>query len=422
MEDRRGTLSQVFFVLRKLGFAACLSLLAGLALAAERPAQLADSSRYLPSPDALIAQTLEAIRASRLDDALKEVDKVIAIRPDFKLAHLIKGDLLLARSKPLPTLGAAPVRGAEQPLSDLREEARLRLMRYLDQPGADLLPKNLLQLAADQKYVLLADASRARLYLFENVNGEPRLRRDYYLTIGRNGTDKRSEGDKRTPIGVYSLTGELPRDKLADLYGDGAFPLSYPNEWDQLQGRSGHGIWLHGTPSNTYNRAPRASDGCLVLTNPDLNELGQWVRPGTPIVITERVEWLERKAWGDYRQAMLDELAQWRSDWESRNAEQFLRHYSNGFLQGAGKTWAEGKRRNLSDKTWIRVALSDASLYLYRFDDEDLAVATFQQDYASDKFTDASRKRLYLRLEDKAWRIALEKTIDGEKRIAALTR
>ena len=420
MEDHRGTLIPVFSRLRNFWLAVCLLLSAGMALSADRPTQLADNGRY--SPDVLIAKTLEAIRASRLDEALKEVDKVIAIRPDFKLAHLIKGDLLLARSKPLPTMGAANAKGAEQPLSDLREEARLRLLRYLEQPDNGLLPKNLLQLSSAQKYVLLADASRARLYLFENVNGEPRLVRDYYLTIGRNGTDKRSEGDKRTPIGAYSITGQLPRDKLTDLYGDGAFPISYPNEWDQLQGRSGHGIWLHGTPSNTYNRAPRASDGCLVLTNPDLNELRQWVKPGTPIVITEQIEWLEYKAWSDLRQAMLDTLGRWRTDWESRDPDLFLRHYSAGFLQGAGKAWADGKRRNLTDKAWIRVALSDTSLYLYRYGKEDIVVTSFQQDYASDKFSDASRKRLHLRRENDDWRIALEKNIDGEKYVATLSR
>lgn len=409
-------------MLRAFFLACCLGLSSVAAGAADRPVQVADNSRYLPSPDALIARTLEAIRSNQVDEALREVDKAIAARPDFKLAHLIKGDLLLARSKPLPTMGAASVKGSAQPLSDLREEARLRLLRYLEQPSPDVLPKNLLQFAPEHKFALLADTSRARLYLFENVNGEPRLRRDYYLTIGRNGADKRSEGDKKTPIGVYSLSGPLPRSQLGDLYGNGAFPISYPNEWDQVQGRNGHGIWLHGTPSDTYNRAPRASDGCLVLTNPDLDELGQWLKPGTPIVITERIEWLERKAWAELRQSLLDELAQWRQDWENRSAETFLRHYSNGFLQGAGRGWAESKRRNLSDKAWIRVALSDTSLYLYVYGNDSMVVTTFQQDYASDKFTDASRKRLYLRQEDNAWRIALEKSLDSEKRVASLTR
>lgn len=409
-------------MLRAILLACCLGLLGSAAGAAERPLQVADNSRHLPSPDALIARTLDAIRSNQLDEALREVDKAIAIRPDFKLAHLIKGDLLLARSKPLPTLGAASVKGSAQSLSDLREEARLRLLRYLEQPSPDVLPKNLLQFAPEHKFALLADTSRARLYLFENVNGEPRLRRDYYLTIGRNGADKRSEGDKKTPIGVYSLSSQLPRSQLGDLYGIGAFPLSYPNEWDQMQGRNGHGIWLHGTPSDTYNRAPRASDGCLVLTNPDLGELGQWLMPGTPIIITEQVEWLDRKAWAELRQSLLDQLTQWRQDWENRSVDTFLRHYSGSFLQGAGRGWAESKRRNLSDKAWIRVALSDTSLYLYVYGNDTMAVTTFQQDYASDKFTDASRKRLYLRQEDNAWRIALEKSLDSEKRIASLTR
>ena len=75
----------------------CLGLLAALvsvaAQAADAPFVLAaaDTSRFLPaSPDALIGKTLQDIRASRLDDALREVDRVISIRPDFKLAHLIQ--------------------------------------------------------------------------------------------------------------------------------------------------------------------------------------------------------------------------------------------------------------------------------------------------------------------------------------------
>ena len=38
------------------------------------------------------------------------------------------------------------------------------------------------------------------------------------------------------------------RGELTDFYGTGAYPISYPNEWDKRQGRNGHGIWLHGTP------------------------------------------------------------------------------------------------------------------------------------------------------------------------------
>ncbi len=399
----------------------CLALAGASALGAERPVQLAsaDTRGLLPSPEALIAKTLEDIRANRLDTALREVDKAIAIRPDFKLAHLIKGDLLMARAKPLATLGAAPAAPA-QSLSDLRDEARLRLLRYLDQPSPELLPKNLLQMSADQKYALLADAERARLYVFENVEGEPRLLRDYYMTIGRNGVDKRVEGDKRTPLGVYFVTGSLPRSQLTDFYGAGAFPINYPNEWDRLHGRSGHGIWLHGTPSNTYSRPPRASDGCLVVPNPDLAEIGQWLRLGTPIVIADRIEWLDRSSWNQLRQDILGKLEGWKHDWESRDAARFLAHYSADFLKNEAPGWADAKRRNIDNKDWIRLGLSEASLYFYP--GGDLVVATFRQDYSSDKFNSAGRKRLYLRLEEGRWRIVLERTLDPDKRLAAQTK
>jgi len=55
-------------------------------------------------PEAMLVKTLVEIRNNRLEAALAEVDKVIRSYPNFRLAHLIKGDLLLARSRPLRVL------------------------------------------------------------------------------------------------------------------------------------------------------------------------------------------------------------------------------------------------------------------------------------------------------------------------------
>lgn len=366
----------------------------------------ADGQGRLLSPDALLAKTLQEIRASRLDAALANINQLISLRPDFRLAHLIRGDLLLARARPLSTLGE----GARAPagaLSDLREEARVRLLRYLDQPEEGYLPKQVLQLAPQHRYALLADAGRARLYVFENVGGLPRLVRDYYMTIGRNGTNKQVEGDKRTPVGVYTVSEFLPRQRLTDFYGSGAYPLDYPNEWDRLHGRTGHGIWIHGTPSNTYSRPPRASDGCVVLANPDLSDLGQYIQVGnTPIFIADRTDWVDPVTWEVHRQEILALLDIWRSDWEARDAARFLRHYTPEMLRGG---WGETKRRNIENKDWIRVSLSDVSIFLYP--DAKLAVTTFVQRYASDSFSNVTTKRIYWRLDDAQWRIALEQSL-----------
>lgn len=362
----------------------------------------------ISSPDSLISKAIQDIRVNQLDDALKAVNRAIALRPDFKLAHLIRGDLLMARTRPLVGIGSV-AKASKQSLSDLRDEAKVRLLRYIDQPDPELLPRQILQLAPHQKYALLADTSRARLYLFENVDGEPRLKSDFYMTIGKNGSDKRVEGDKRTPIGVYQITEQLPRAGLADLYGDGAFPLNYPNEWDKQQKRGGHGIWLHGVPSNTYSRPPRSSDGCIVVANPDLKELSHWIKVGsTPVIITDRTDWVSRQEWEQTRNTLLSQLEDWKSDWETRDADRFLRHYSTAMTSGEATGWARDKRRNIVEKEWIRVQLSDVSLFLYP--NGEMAYTEFTQRYNSNKLSSVDTKRLYWQLEKDVWKVALEKS------------
>lgn len=374
------------------------------------------TSRESQSLEGLLAKSLLEIRAGRLDAALQEINQLIALQPDFKLAHLIKGDLLLAKGRPLANMGAGG--GADPSVRDLREEARLRLLSRLEEPEPGQIPKQILQLAPTQKYALLADASKARLYVFENVNGEPRLVRNFYMSVGRNGVDKRVEGDKKTPVGVYVISDQIPRSRLTDFYGAGAFPISYPNEWDQTVGRTGQGIWLHGVPSYTYNRAPRASDGCVVLANPDITEIAQYVQVGiTPVVIADQIDWVDRATWQSRRNALLGKLEKWKADWERQDPDGFLSNYSPRFLLGEGRSWADAKRRNIANKDWIKLDLTDLSLFLYPSDD--LAVVTFTQEYDSNAFRNTSRKRLYLAQENGEWRIALEKNLQPPPVVAS---
>lgn len=293
------------------------ALLTGSSLGLAAPAtdqthgQTSDHARALtPLPDQLLAQALQAVREQRLSDAEADINHLLKLQPNFHLAQLIRADLLLARSRPITNLGAVGGKAsANAKLDDLRDEARARLQRHLNHPDPRLLPTAILQISPGQAFVLLADTARSRLYLFENIAGEPRLLRDYYLSIGRMGTKKRHEGDKKTPLGVYHITNQLPDQRLTDFYGAGAFPLNYPNAWDRAQGRTGHGIWLHGVPSDTYSRAPNSSDGCLVITNPDLIELRRFVQNShIPVIIAAQVEWLDRSAWISQRKTLLATL------------------------------------------------------------------------------------------------------------------
>lgn len=351
----------------------------------------------------------KSIEQTRFDEALARTEALIAARPNYRLAHLIKGDLLLARTRPITSMGAAP-NAPQERVRDLREEAIARLKAYRERPPKDQIPRYLLQLRPDQKHAVVVDTKKSRLYVYENVNGQPRFVADYYMSHGKLGIDKLKEGDQKTPIGVYHVTASLPKEKLADRYGDGAFPINYPNDWDRRLGRGGSGIWLHGTGSDTFSRAPRSSDGCVTLTNADLNILRPMIQVGlTPVIISDQVEWLSLDHWNTERESLKQAIEQWRRDWESLNTETYLTHYARSF-EGEGmnlRQWSERKRQVNAGKSWVKVALANVSMFRYPGKD-DLVVVTFDQDYKSSNLSGSMKKRMYWTKEGGRWKIVDE--------------
>lgn len=358
--------------------------------------------------DRMFGNIMQEISQNKLDHALRSINSLLERHPNFRLAQLVKGDLLLARAQPISTLGNAP--GAREQQADLREEAKARIQAIHAPVNPDLIPQELLQVASDTRYVIAVDASRARLYVFENTASGLRRIADLYVTVGKFGIGKNKEGDKRTPIGLYTITGFKPDKDLEELYGIGAYPISYPNEWDVRNGRNGHGIWLHGVPRDTYSRPPKASDGCVVLSNDDLKNLGRYIKIGqTPVIIAPSLTWVD----ADLLDAARDELQQavdkWRKDWESRDTTRLMEHYSRNFQSdGQGyQAFAESKRRVNAAKSWIKVDIERLSIYRQP-GNKDMAVLVFDQDYKSSNLNNLSKKRQYWQRENGRWRIIQE--------------
>jgi murein L,D-transpeptidase YafK len=373
---------------------------------------LVSSAVAAPTPEDKLSRVFESIEGNRLDEALTRVDTLIREYPNFRLAHLVRGDLLLARSRPLQTFGNVEKTVPPEKVDGLRDEALARLRALRERPADDRLPRSVLQLHAEQKHVLMVDSRRSRLYVFTNAQGRPKLIADYYVTLGKNGIDKARQGDQKTPVGVYHVTANLPRKKLTDFYGAGAFPINYPNEWDRRQGRNGYGIWLHGVPRDVYSRPPRASDGCIVLANPDLLSVGRFVQVGmTPVVIADEVEWADGDTLERERASLAAALEQWRSDWESRDTTRYLSHYAAGFRTGKQDlaAWAAHKRGVNAAKSWIRVSLAQVSMLRYPRESDFVAVS-FEQDYRSSNLSNTMRKLQYWKREGGRWRILYEGT------------
>lgn len=365
-----------------------------------------------PDADRQLASSLLAISESRMPEALTAVDQLTQQHPNFRLAHLVKGDLLLARAHPLQTLGN-PGGPRSTDLEQLRDEARQRVRALTDLLPNDKIPAYLLTLDESYRHALVVDASRSRLYVYANRAGTPVRVADFYVTIGKAGAGKQKEGDNRTPIGIYSISGFKAPRELTDFYGSGAFTLSYPNEWDTRQGRNGHGIWIHGSPSNTYSRAPRASEGCVVLANDDLTRLGQYIQTGkTPVIIAEQIEWVSHDALDARRSDLAAAIDQWRQDWESRDTARLLNHYSASFRSGPQNLQAFGASKQTVNaaKSWIKVGLNNVSLMLYP-DRPDFALVSFVQDYQSNNLNDRTAKRQFWSRENGRWKIIHETSL-----------
>lgn len=381
---------------------ACLVVGVGAATAA--PRGISDSG-----PDESLEYVFSEIEANRLDNALQRTEELLRAYPNFRLAHLIRGDLLLARTKPLDAFGNAPV--SSERLDGLRDEAIARLRAYRERPStAQHIPRYLLQMGPEQRYAVVVDTKRARLYVYANEKGKPRFVADYYASHGKAGVDKRVEGDNKTPLGVYQVTSYIDKAKLPDLYGSGAFPINYPNEWDRREGRTGHGIWLHGSPSDTHARPPLSSEGCVTLANTDFLQLSNYVEPGlTPVIISNEIEWLSLDHWQAERESLQKAIEKWRKDWESIDAERYLSHYSREFRSDTQDFtgWADQKRRVAANRNWIKVGIDKVSMFRNPGKDE-IVVVTFEQDYRSDGLSDSMRKRQYWKKEGGRWKIVYE--------------
>ncbi|WP_460842316.1 L,D-transpeptidase family protein [Noviherbaspirillum agri] len=362
-----------------------------------------------PDPEVLLIEVYKELGANNLRKAQEKVDALVEAYPNFRLGHLIRGDLLLMHTRPVSVLGA--VKGPEDKLRNLREEAIVRLKSLRERPGPEMLPRQVLQLREDQKHVLLVDAKRSRLFVYENDGGRLKFITDFYVSQGKLGVDKFKEGDQKTPLGVYYITSRLPGERLPDFYGSGALPINYPNEWDKFNGRGGSGIWLHGTPSDSFSRPPLSSDGCVVLTNPDLHRLANSVEIGkTPVVISEKIDFISKAKWDNERGHAMRLVDNWRRDVESLSPQRMMANYSRKFRSDRGedlRTWFAKHQQSLRGVKKLSIALRETTHFYYP-GREDMIVSTFTQESSIGKSKTSIRKRQYWAREGGQWKIVYE--------------
>ena len=306
------------------------------------------SNRLQSQAEARLIAVYQFIGQGRSRDALRHAETLVQDYPNFQLAQLVYGDLLSSRSgsaktvQNLPSATTAGVPGdvpdstaqaAGTVLADLRLESRQRLRALREPAPAGLVPSQFLSLSAQNRHAIAVDASRSRLYLFENTpSAGLRLVADFYVSVGKSGLEKTVEGDLRTPLGVYYITSNLNPKLLKDLYGAGALPINYPNPLDLRRGKTGSGIWLHGVPAAQFARAPLATDGCIALSNPDLQRLLSLVAiRTTPVVIAKSLQWVTPAALKSEASTFQAALQNWHSAKSSGDMPRLASLYAPDF-------------------------------------------------------------------------------------------
>jgi murein L,D-transpeptidase YafK len=354
------------------------------------------------------------IGRGQVRDALQQAESLVRDVPHFQLAQLVYGDLLLAQTRALPAMGQAPgdiASKAPQRLDQLRQEAQRRLSALQERPPAGTLPSQFITLPPTTRHAIAVDASRSRLYLFENGPKGLQLVADHYASIGKLGSDKRLEGDQRTPLGVYFITSRLEGRQLTDFYGVGALTLNYPNEYDRRLGRTGSGIWLHGVPADNYARSPQSTDGCVVLANPELQSIIERVQPrNTPVVIARSLQWVSPAVKEPERRSLSNLLEGWRTARASGDINRLMAFYSTQFSNG-GKDlsqWRQMIERDVQQVRGRELHLKDVSILGWR-DQSDVLVITFGE-VAEGQRTGAV-KRQYWGKEGGLWKIFYEGVI-----------
>lgn len=316
---------------------------------ADATPDLIHSSSLSPA-EARLIHVYRLIGQARLHDALAHAERLVRDFPNHRLAQLIYGDLLMAQASGLTHFEISKERWdphQREALAQLELEAARRLHALRDTPPSDTIPRQILAVANNIQHMVAVDTSRSRLYLLRRERGDWKITASRYISIGLQGVDKKRTGDQKTPLGIYHIVEKILPENLDSIYGAGALPINYPNEYDQRLGRSGHGIWLHGVPEEDYVRAPQASNGCIVLANDDIRDITRILKPiHTPVLISEHLEWIAPELLDAQRKTAIGLIENWYKASLSGDRSEILAHYSKQYWDGQ-LSWADLESKGL---------------------------------------------------------------------------
>jgi murein L,D-transpeptidase YafK len=259
-----------------------------------------------------------------------------------------------------------------------------------------------------EKYIIIADKKSKKLNLF-HTDGKGDLQKLFAKDIitGKSG-EKKKEGDLITPLGAYKIVQRfIPKDTF---YGPIAFAISYPNTFDELNGRDGHGIWIHGYPLD-HEKRPPVTKGCMVLKNNQLLDLNSTIDPKNSFVIIHENNL--KPVTKDMISSILAFLYQWKNAWQKNDIEKYLSFYSSDFKRYNNQNlsaFSNEKRRIFSRGDKKSIIFKYISILPYpNLKNEPIYKLFFYEIYKTKNYSFKGNKELYIKAKNGKIKIFIEK-------------
>ncbi|WP_164885244.1 L,D-transpeptidase family protein [Geovibrio thiophilus] len=250
---------------------------------------------------------------------------------------------------------------------------------------------------------VVVDKSTSILYIVEMKDDRPEIIAKTSVLVGGGGGDKKVSGDMKTPEGVYYITGFLSPEQLrkaygstADDYGTGAFPLSYPNFFDRISGKTGSGIWIHG---KRVDRKEQTTRGCVALENDVLDKYKQYLKRGVPVVIARKVNFEQLHNYESEKAFLKEKLDGLVASWEGLDYDSFASNYHIQFRSGSGENYAQYlRKKKVLMGLYPERSIEISSVRAFK-ENGDEFLYDFNQLYCADNLLAYGNKKLYLKKE-----------------------
>jgi len=254
------------------------------------------------------------------------------------------------------------------------------------------------------QYVVICQKDLKDMVLYDTKSSKKLFYSQVF--VGEKEGDKKKEGDLKTPTGAYSLTKR--RTDVDPFYGPLALTTNYPNIYDKSQGKTGHGIWIHGVPEN--KKRDDFTKGCIALDNKEIKQLDKTIKIKDSILLISENKFKEVSK--KDISIMMSSLFQWRDAWKQSDIKRYLSFYNSDFKKSNGQNFLkfkQYKKRVFNKKEKKTIEFSNINIIPYPNDgNKKMFKIVLDELYKTNTHKFIGKKALYVELLNNTFSILTE--------------